>query len=352
MCEQYRYDLQLFVFVTASLTATSFVRGTQSTGALTPCFTKSEDNNVTVHSITGKWVEAPHILDQSDADSDITCRIGNGGPRSCAVQARKRREGAGHSFPLSSKAGVPRLFETDSCSLDHFDPKRFENALGGRTLHVFGDSLTMQHKGSLNCDLRTRLNSTDSGRQIFRAGGRIKFYRVSIYKNLLSQLDRFSIPSAVAPILERDLCLFNVGVHYNTREEFHKDFLKPFEQRCLRNNCLPCKFVWRESTQQHFPKARGGLFPGPNKNCKGCVYVSPAEANKFNWRNEDANELMTRYDIPVLPLWHMSVLAHDMHPEAGSYNHNGCDCTHFCNFRSGMFEAWTVVLQNFLQVAS
>lgn len=114
MCEQYRYDLQLFVFVTASLTATSFVRGTQSTGALTPCFTKSEDNNVTVHSITGKWVEAPHILDQSDADSDITCRIGNGGPRSCAVQARKRREGAGHSFPLSSKAGVPRLVRTIS----------------------------------------------------------------------------------------------------------------------------------------------------------------------------------------------------------------------------------------------
>jgi hypothetical protein len=241
-------------------------------------------------------------------------------------------------------------FVPSTCSLQEFSPEAFEHALGPRKVFFFGDSVTMQHKGSLGCSLADHLlNNTGAGfgKMVLTNGGRIAFFRVSTSKNLLNQIARFKDPPPET-MSARDICIFNVGVHYNEAREYATDFLDQFEAICLQTKCMPCQVVWRESTHQHFPGSLGGLFLKPDPKCKGCVKVPFGQMLTANWRNDLANKLMAKYDVPVIRGWYMTAIANDMHPEVGTYNHNGCDCTHYCNFYHGVFETWNQVLQNFL----
>jgi len=303
-----------------------------------PCF---GPNGTSTSIIKGSWSLAPELLEGAEGLEQAKCRSVGGGPKSCTMRSR-----GGSTVPTPS--GMPRRFQSSSCALREATPAGLMHAIGpSRNLHIFGDSIAQQHKGSLRCDLLHGgvMNNTGTGRTWpLQNGGRVSFYRVSTTKHLLRHLEKGTV--GFEP---QDVCLFNVGVHYNTPAEFQKDFLSYFESTCLQKQCLPCRIVWRESAHQHFPGPNGGLFTQAAK-CKSCIPISAELAAKNNWRNEMANKLMRKYNIPILPIWHMTVSAHDMHPSVGGYAHSGCDCTHFCNYRAGMFEAWSTVLQSFLEV--
>jgi hypothetical protein len=211
---------------------------------------------------------------------------------------------------------------------------------------MFGDSILMQQKGTMRCDTLSVINSTTIGRSLnFKNGGRISFYRVSTTKHLEKQLAQLKN----SQMTSKDVCVFNVGVHYNTQSEYKRDFLDYFEENCLKKTCLPCQIVWRESSHQHFPGPLGGLFVKSGK-CTGCTAVSESKMLQNNWRNDMANMLLMKYRVPIMRVWYLTAIGHDMHPMTGGYAHATCDCTHYCSFHKGVYEAWSTVLQNFLAV--
>mmetsp|Transcript_35544 Transcript_35544/g.77610 ORF Transcript_35544/g.77610 Transcript_35544/m.77610 type:complete len:353 (-) Transcript_35544:514-1572(-) len=329
-------SVQLFLWLSA---LTPFTLGQ----TLPPCF-PPHLNGTRTTDIRGYWKAAPELMQLPSAQKQIECRTHGAGTRSCALPTRKK------STPKPFKSGNPRKFIPTTCSLQEFSSEALDLALGSRKIFYFGDSVTMQHKGSLSCSLADRNDSAEtSGRMVLRNGGRFTFYRVSTgSKGLVRHTERFKDPPPET-MSERDICIFNVGVHYNEAKHYQVDFLDIFEKLCLAQKCMPCQIVWRESTHQHFPGNLGGLYVKPDPKCKGCVKVEDEQQlAKANWRNDMANKLMEKYNVPILPAWHMSAIAHDMHPEVGGYNHNGCDCTHYCNFYHGLFETWSQVLQNFL----
>ncbi|KAK3235749.1 hypothetical protein CYMTET_54070 [Cymbomonas tetramitiformis] len=249
--------------------------------------------------------------------------------------------------------GRSRKFVPESCSLAPFSPGAYLDAIGpNRNVYIFGDSITQQQKSSLSCELERHINSTGRSWNLIN-GGRITFYRVSTTQDLEKQLQKLTVgikgglPGAM---LASDVCIFNVGVHYNDLPSYKNEFLNYFERNCLKSTCLPCRMVWRESTHQHFPGKQGGNFAGKDKPCpKGCARFSEKQVTKHNWRNIHANALMEQYGVPIIRAWHMSSMSDDMHVGAGG---GRCDCTHFCNYRLGLFEAWHTVFQNFLAAFS
>jgi hypothetical protein len=38
-----------------------------------------------------------------------------------------------------------------------------------------------------------------------------------------------------------DVCVFNIGVHYNDAKLYRRELLDYFEAQCLRKRCLPCQ---------------------------------------------------------------------------------------------------------------
>jgi len=78
------------------------------------------------------------------------------------------------------------------------------------------------------------------------------------------------------------------------------------------------------------------------------VQIAPAEAEQHNWRNRAANDLMQRYNVPILRTWALTAMSAQLHPAVGGYAHSGCDCTHYCNFMGGVFDTWTNILLSFL----
>lgn len=317
--------------------------------ALIPCFENGTDGGT---PINGQWIPAPHLLsgDPSRAAQLVQCRVQGGGHRTCVDFTKPHKLG---EIPTPTSGGEPQTFQPSTCALSVPDSAGLVDAVGPtRNIYFFGDSILMQHRSVLRCYLNDFLNETNPGRTLrLSNGGRLTFYRVSTLKHLEKQLEGLakSRHSPTQMMFDHDVCIFNVGVHYNSKEDFQNEFLNYFERQCLKASCLPCKIVWRESAHQHFPGPKGGLFIKPDPKCKGCVSVPEAEMAANNWRNDMANALMGKYNIPILRVWKMTALAHQMHPTLGGYSHSSCDCTHFCTFMGGVFDAWSLVLQSFLE---
>jgi len=321
------------------------------------------NGSVQTREIKGSWVKAPSKMRSGkEAMDQIQCRAMHPGSRkTCSTGAR------GASL-TPNFAGLPRTFEPNTCFLKPFTPEHFITALGSRNLYIFGDGLSTQHQASLECDLKSMITSTKKTEtdniQTLVNDATITYVHVYNMDSMIATAERFN--SEDSGMREVDICVINIGVHYNdvrcTAEEMGPNcmdriafnvFLAWFENECLLKKCLPCTIVWRETSHQHYPGTKGGLYNKASNStgeCGQCEAVNMGQAQRHNWRNMDANSIMERNNVPVLKVWAMSVIAHDLHDEVrvGTNGTEACDCTHYCNFRAGLFEAWTTVLMNFL----
>lgn len=225
-----------------------------------------------------------------------------------------------------AKNGFPRKFKTDSCFLPDFDEEKFVLGLGGRALVFVGDSVIMQQKVRLKCDI---MNSS-----------MIDSIRISHEHHLVNNLDR------LAMIHSNSIALVNVGLHYNSRK-LYAQFLKKFEDLCLRKKCTNAKLVWQETAAQHFPRSSNGYFQKRGTCREGCSRISRVALKTSDFRNQMANRLLRRYNIPILNVWELTQDAHEMHIQHISKT-GLCDCTHFCNTKWGVFRAYNRVLQAWL----
>eukprot|EP00959_Pyramimonas_sp_CCMP1952_P367121 7689357-Pyramimonas_sp.AAC.1 len=243
--------IPLFFFMAINIFSRLAAANAQSTTVSIPrCFSSNGTFN---DHIRGKWVLTPEDqIGTPKVMENIKCKTRGGGPRSCMSRARSQRD------PVPVETGRSRIFEPSNCLLDPYSPSALETAIGpDRNIYLFGDSILMQQKSGLRCDTLSHLNSTSEGRTLyFTNGGKMTFYRVSTTKHLEKQLSTLKNSAMTS----KDVCIFNVGVHYNSPLDYKKEFLDFFEANCLKISCLPCRITWRESSHQHFPGPTGGLF--------------------------------------------------------------------------------------------
>jgi hypothetical protein len=46
---------------------------------------------------------------------------------------------------------------------------------------------------------------------------------------------------SIGQVRASDVCVFNIGVHYNDAKLYRRELLDYFEAQCLRKRCLPCQ---------------------------------------------------------------------------------------------------------------
>ena len=236
--------------------------------------------------------------------------------------------GTSRSCPTIGKT-VRMVYEPSRCILPDFDARTFTTALRGRKLYLVGDSVMMQQKNRLTCDL----NSVD--RDI-----KISSIRISHLEHLNRNMKRLEKIPADA------IVVMNVGLHYNLAKEY-KMFLSEFEKRCFKNNCTAGKILWQETAAQHFPHSKNGYFRKRERCPKGCAQILRSQLVQYDFRNKLANKVMQENGIFVVPVWEVSQAAHDMHVQYNSKT-GVCDCTHFCNTPYGIFRVFNAILQTFL----
>jgi len=289
-----------------ALSAISKEQYIQSSGK-SSCFPQESRNESL--SIRGKWVSWRQNFPNKKQD----CELAQKSARSCMNGVQK-------------KFAKPKYFETDACFLPDFNAKIFHEALGKRELYFVGDSVTMQQKVRLKCELEN--------------SAMIKGIRISHTKHLIANLDRIS------HIPRDSIALMNIGLHFNDKNSYLK-FLEEFEGLCLKNRCTNATIIWQETAAQHFPGSKNGYFNQRGKCKSGCVKIKREIMQKLDFRNKMAEELMNQYGIPILHVWDLTQDAYDMHVQLNS-NSGLCDCTHFCNNALGVFRAYNRVLQAWL----
>ena len=237
----------------------------------------------------------------------------NGGERSCAAKNK-------------AKFAKSKHYKVSSCHLPEFSAHSFEKALGDRDIFFVGDSVMMQQKTRLQCEVN---NIT-----------KIHGIRISHSKHFLDRLSR------LGRIPYNSIVLMNIGLHYNDLD-LYRQFLLEFERKCLKSNCTNGTLIWQESAAQHFPSSNNGYFQVRGRCSKGCVKLNRSKIISGDFRNRIANEVMLKYGIPVLPVFEITHDAQDLHTQFNSKT-GLCDCTHFCNTPYGVFRVYNRVLQAFL----
>jgi len=274
-----------------------------------PCFPWNPKYSSTY--IQGEWVEI-----ENHSSYGTLCSEHYGSERSCTSKQKK-------------KFARPKHFEPYRCSLPDFDAHLFRQLLNKRSLYFVGDSVMMQQKTRLQCELKD-----ERGVQIFG----IRFSQQKHFRNALRRLEK--IPAEA-------IILLNVGLHYNHEVEY-VSFLQEFEKVCLRKKCSKGNFIWQETAAQHFPNSRNGYFTKHIRCVKGCTRIDRDEMISADFRNKVANKVMMKYGITVLPVFELTQDAHDMHIQFNSKS-GLCDCTHYCNSPFGVFRAYNRILQAYLQ---
>lgn len=239
--------------------------------------------------------------------------------------------GASRSCPKLGKGGSTfrMVYEPSRCTLPDFDARIFTTALRGRKLYLVGDSVMMQQKIRLLCDLY----SGNYNNSIFS----IRISHLGHLKKNMKRLEKIPADAII---------IMNVGLHYNLATEY-KIFLSKLEDSCFRNNCTAGQIVWQETAAQHFPDTKSGYF-SKRKSCpRGCAKFKRSQLLNYDFRNKLANEVMQKNGIFVVPIWEVSQAAHDMHVQFNSKT-GVCDCTHFCNTPYGIFRVFNAILQSIL----
>lgn len=268
------------------------------------CFPTSEFSS---DLIKGKWMS---IEGKIPANS----KCDNSGERSCSAKNK-------------AKFAQPKRYEVSNCYLPEFDEWTFEKFLGNRSIYFVGDSVMMQQKTRLQCDLNNITNIHG-----------IRISHAKHFKNGLRRLGR---------IPHNSIVLMNVGLHYNNPDHYLL-FLRDFEDTCLKKSCTKGKLIWQETAAQHFPRSHNGYFQSRGRCLKGCTKLKRSKLISGDFRNRMANDIILKYGLPILPTFEITQDAHDMHTQFNSKT-GICDCTHYCNVPHGVFRAYNRVLQAFLE---
>lgn len=57
----------------------------------------------------------------------------------------------------------------------------------------------------------------------------------------LSGAGGVSAGAGIGQVRPTDVCVFNIGVHYNEQKPYQRELLDYFEAECLQKRCLPCQ---------------------------------------------------------------------------------------------------------------
>lgn len=275
-----------------------------------PCFSRNSTFSRDV--VEGVWKVLP-------ANTYVPkCSETEGTERSCTKKKNKY-------------LSAPRIYQPYSCLLPDFDSHKFlYEALRDRPLYFVGDSVIMQQKTRLECELKGHNENKYE----------IKSIRISHLEHFRRNIGR------LRKIPDDAIIIINVGLHYNQPEKYI-EFLNEFEKFCLRKMCTNGTLIWQETSAQHFPGSKNGLFVRRGKCFRGCSQLDRGKLISVDFRNKMANELMLKYNIQILPVWELTQAAHSMHVQYNSKS-GVCDCTHFCNLPYGVFRAYNRILQAFL----
>jgi hypothetical protein len=139
----------------------------------------------------------------------------------------------------------------------------------------------------------------------------------------------------------------NVGVWYNSREQFRKDlpdFLSWLDEIGKNKSNL---VFFRETAAQHWNVTENGYFANSNINVEAttqsCVPLADSTP-AFDWRNRDVQQSIENENlrnIHILRFHDVTAPLFEMHPDA--------DCTRFCYFPQmyqGLWRQLNAVISN------
>ena len=278
-------------------------------------------------------LKPPCFLKNSTFSRDIFVGEWNVMPANTYVPKCLETEGTERSCTKKKNKELvaSRMYEPFDCLLPDFDANKFVNdALRYRPLYFVGDSVIMQQKTRLECELKEHNVSKYEIRSI----------RVSHLEHFRRNIRR------IRRIPDNAIVLINIGLHYNQPKKY-AEFLSEFENFCLKEPCTKGTLIWQETSAQHFPGSNNGLFVKRGKCSSGCAQLDREKLVNIDFRNKMANEVMLRNNVQILPVWELTQAAHTMHVQDNSKS-GMCDCTHFCNVPFGVFRAYNRILQAFL----
>ncbi|KAK9833022.1 hypothetical protein WJX74_004684 [Apatococcus lobatus] len=272
-------------------------------------------------------------------------------------------------------------------------PCDFWPLIQGRSLWLFGDSITMEMFHGTTCffyelwiDFQRQPVSKDqsvidflmkdSGLPpnwepwcaVLPQNTRICHVRVNKADYFMKQL----VPSLHRILEPHDLIILNFGLWYNDAPEFRQVMLDFEVSWREAQKKFPYLMAWRETSPQHFPLSEVGDFQGswepPHFPCKpvggdeSAIQLDPVTGHlstlrpdlegvlRGNSRNQASTPVIERLGIPIMPAWNQSVplwFLHHHHHSSGSHlGYNNGDCTHHC--QPGMYQTWLYQLHTTL----
>lgn len=243
----------------------------------------------------------------------------------------------------------------------------------GRTLFLMGDSMMLDFYKSTQCFLyefwpeleqhnvtRDAPLQEELSKELLAACAvmvqhtRICYIRVDkgqdFYGRVLPLMPQVSSPS--------DLLVANFGLHHwQDYGEKLRAFTKYYRSHKKR---LP-RLLWQQTSQQHFDNGEGnGEYPGGKLpfQCKridnftvvgdGVVQLEAGKTDKNavltgSWRNTEADPIIRKAGIPIVPSFNETLWMADMHRDNGQ----GHECTHFCHPSAP--QTWVVALYRALR---
>jgi len=253
----------------------------------------------------------------------------------------------------------------DPHCLPAWDPIKFSDCLNGKTLHIWGDSLSEQMYDSLICMLSQKFMLVKSKTAVWMASApwksmasqKVEFPLFApceqfigtkftiCFAYLLRGLGK-KLEERISRMRGTDILLMNFGMHYN----YNSESMKSLYADSLRLSKLVKKsnvtFIWRETSLQHFSTQSGNFDKRVKADGKfsGCRGVTAKNFVASNSRNiHSCNHFKGFHVLPTA-----SQTFHDNLKHAGPRG-SKLDCTHFCFLPDSPPFHWNRLLLQILQ---
>lgn len=271
-----------------------------------------------------------------------------------------------------------QTYETSSCDMEKFSPKRFLSEMRNKKIVFVGDSVSMQMFTSLTCSLHYReFNpeykidwfdiSSGINNSFCQPGGQychVKYgisyypdYDVQIILDFLHGIVPLQYFTDAHHLSSKDVLVLNHGLHYNSNQklEFIEMVKKYAHEYAHADPATRPYTIWRETSPQHFKTPTGYYDPSASQErCQPYADIEYAYKNDFRNRLVDSifSEVAVRMDI--MRIWNITAPRYDVHL---GYDANieishvlVSDCTHYCQ-SSGVFNVWRDIFFNMLLTA-
>jgi len=237
------------------------------------------------------------------------------------------------------------------CSL--LEVSQFKEYFKNRTLIFWGDSLSEQIFGSLMCLLTPRKSwRANKTRKIVDRREKPRYCLSTSHEIKIcivyARTPIFSL-DYVQKLQENDsILLANFGIHYNHGVRDHDEEALRRDAEILANAIPNFKgrFVWRETSAQHFPTEDGSFNQRAARSSYEIKSFSCKDASILNrgWRNMITTPILRNATKNVLEIGSFSTAT----PAALHKHGPGRDCTHYC--APGVPDDWARIVMNYIYV--